>query len=205
MSLEEQLSELYKAENELYKAEKEQEQDWPKVFARYKELYRQFPVQKVAIHFAFFCWYLLWQWDEIAFPGEKLPFHERATLDTRGGLSKSELFSSLNCMASKLLSSVDETEDKYLAILIHMRHIYPYFFESNILSDEFSEQILVYLENKQTADPITKRICLYQRNPDITQSSDEEKTDNEMLPPNGSLITHYFQWLFRVNGYLEEN
>ena len=65
-------------------------------------------------------------------------------------------------MAGRLLSSVDETEDKYLEILIHMRNIYPYFFESNILSDELAEQILVYLENKQTTDPITKRICLYQ-------------------------------------------
>ena len=203
--MEEQLSEIYKAENELYKAEKEQEQDWPKVFAQYKELYRQFPVQQVAIHFAFFCWYLLWQWDEIVFPGEKPSSHERAALDMRGGMSTSELYSSLNCMASKLLLSVAETEDRYLAILIHMRHIYPYFFESNILSDESAEQILVYLENKQTTDLITKRICLYQRNPDITQSSGEEKTDNEMFPSDGSLLTHYFQWLFRVNGYLGDN
>lgn len=203
--MEEQLSEIYKAENELYEAEKEQEQDWSKVFEQYKELYRQFPVQKAAIHFAFFCWYLLWQWDEIVFPGEKLSFHERATLDTRGGMSKTELFSSLNCMANKLLSSVDETEDKYLAILIHMRNIYPYFFESNILSDELAGQILVYLENKQTADPVTKRICLYQRNPDITQPSGEKKADDEMFPSDGSLITHYFQWLFMVNGYYRVN
>ena len=189
----------------MYKAEKEQEQDWPKVFAQYKELYRQFPVQKVAIHFAFFCWYLLWQWDEIVFPGEKLSSHEQAALDMRGGMSTSELYSSLNCMASKLLSSVDKNEDRYLAILIHMRHIYPYFFESNILSDESAEQILVYLENKQTTDLITKRICLYQRNPDMTQSSGEEKTDNEMFPSDGSLLTHYFQWLFSINGYLGDN
>ena len=199
--MEEQLSEIYKDENELYKAESEQEQDWPKVFAQYKELYRQFPVQKVAIHFAFFCWYLLWQWDEVVFPGEQLSSYERAALDTRGGMSQSELYSSLNCMASKLLSSVDETEDKYLAILIHMRNIYPYFFESNILSDELAGQILVYLENKQTADPVTKRICLYQRNPDITQPSGEKKADDEMFPSDGSLIAHYFQWLFMVNGY----
>ncbi len=205
MSLEEQLSEIYKAENELYKAEKEQEQDWPKVFAQYKELYQQFPVQKVEIHFAFFCWYLLWQWDEIVFSGEHLSLHDRVTLDSRCVMSKSELFSSLNCMASKLLSSVDETEDTYLAILIHMRNIYPYFFENNILSDEFAKQILMYLENKQTADPITKRICLYQRNPDITQLSGEKKTDDEMFLSDGSLITHYFQWLFRVNGYLGDN
>ena len=99
--MEEQLSEIYKAENELYKAEKDQEQDWPKVFAQYKELYRRFPVQKVAIHFAFFCWYLLWQWDEIVFPGEKPSSHERAALDMRGGMSTSELYSSLNCMSSQ--------------------------------------------------------------------------------------------------------
>lgn len=203
--MEEQLSEIYKAENELYKAEKEQEQDWPKVFAQYKELYRRFPVQQVAIHFAFFCWYLLWQWDEIVFPGERLSPHERAALDIRNGLSKSELFSSLNGMAGKLLSSVDETEDKYLAILIHMHNIYPYFFESNILSDEFAEQILVYLENKQTIDLITKRICLYQRTPDITRSSGEAKADDEIFPSDGSLITHYFQWLFMVNGYFKGN
>ncbi len=196
MSLEEQLSEIYKAENELYEAEKEQEQDWAKVFAQYKELYQKFPLQKVAIRFAFFCWYLLWQWDEIIFPGEKLSSYERATLDMRGGMSTSELYSSLNRMASKLLSSADETEDKYLAILIHMRNIYPYFFESNILSDELAGKILVYLENKQTADPVTKRICLYQRNPDITQPPGMEKTDEEVFSSDGSLITHYFQWLF---------
>ena len=201
MSLEEQLSEIYKAENELYKAKKGQDQDWLKVFAQYKELYQQFPVQKVAIHFAFFCWYLLWQWDEIVFPGEQLSFHERAALDIRGGISMSELFSSLNCMANRLLSPLNETDDKYLAILIHMRNIYPYFFESNILSDELAEQILVYLENKQTTDLVTKHICSYQRNPDITQLSSEEITDDEMFPSDGNLITNYFQWLFMVNGY----
>lgn len=188
MSLEEKLSEVYKAEKE---------QDWPKVFAQYKELYQQFPVQKVAIHFAFFCWYLLWQWDEIVFPGEQLSFHERITLDIRNGMSKSELLSSLNCMASKLLASMDKTEDKYLAILIHMHNIYPYFFESNTLSSEFAEQIFVYLEKKQTTDFVTKRICLYQRNTGITQSLGGEKTDDEMFPSDGSLIANYFQWLFR--------
>ena len=196
MNLEEQL-------NELYKAEKEQTQDWPKVFAQYKELYRQFPVQKVAIHFAFFCWYLLWQWDEIVSSGENPSSREKAALDMCGGMSKSELYSNLNRMASRLLSPVDETEDKYLAILIHMRNIYPYFFESSILSDELAEQILAYLENKQTVDPITKRICLYQRNPDIMLSSGEEKPDEEMFPSDGSLITHYFQWLFMVDGYFK--
>ena len=115
-------------------------------------------------------------------------------------MSQSELYSSLNCMASKLLSPAEGTEDKYLAILIHMRNIYPYFFESNILSDELAGQILVYLENKQTADPVTKRICLYQRNPDTTQPSGEKKADDEMFPSDGSLIAHYFQWLFMVNG-----
>ena len=203
--MEEQLSELYKAESELYEAAKEQEQDWPKVFAQYKELYRRFPVQQVAIHFAFFCWYLLWQWDEIVFPGEKPSSQERATLDIRGGISQTELYSSLNRMAGRLLSPVEETEDKYLAILIHMRHIYPYFFESDLLSDELAGQILARLENKQTADPITKRICLYQRDPDITRPSGEEQTDDEIFPSDGSLITHYFQWLFRVNSCLEGN
>ena len=78
-----------------------------------------------------------------------------------------------------------------------MSSIYPYFFESNILSDEFAGQILVYLENKQTADLITKRICLYQRNPDVTQSSGGGKIDDEMFFSDGSLIASYFQWLFR--------
>ena len=52
--------------------ESEHEENWRIVFIQYTELYRQSPSIDVAMHFAFFCWYLLWQWDEISFPGETL-------------------------------------------------------------------------------------------------------------------------------------
>ena len=55
-----------------YIFESEHEENWRIVFVQYTELYRQSPSIDVAMHFAFFCWYLLWQWDEISFPGETL-------------------------------------------------------------------------------------------------------------------------------------
>lgn len=63
--------------------ESEHEENWRIVFVQYTELYRQSPSIDVAMHFAFFCWYLLWQWDEISFPGETLSPYEKGTVDTR--------------------------------------------------------------------------------------------------------------------------
>ena len=68
----------------------ESAEDWKNVFTHYESLYFTTKTNEIAIHFAFFCWYLLWQWDEICFPGEEsLSPYERPDADTRNGISKS--------------------------------------------------------------------------------------------------------------------
>ena len=85
----------------------ESKKDWKNIAVKYEALYSKAPTKEVAIHFAFFCWYLLWQWDEICFPGEEaLTPSERRTSDTRNGISKSKLFSNLDLTTKNLLGLV---------------------------------------------------------------------------------------------------
>lgn len=107
--------------------ESEHEENWRIVFAQYTELYRQSPSIDVAMHFAFFCWYLLWQWDEISFPGETLSPYEKGTVDTRNGISKSKLLFDLDVTTKHLLTSPDNTPVKYLIVLCLMKKFIPIF------------------------------------------------------------------------------
>ena len=169
--------------------------EWCSAFSGYKELCSSVYSQEVAIHYAFFCWYLLWQWDEIIFPGETLSLSERITADIRGGISKAELNTDLNRMTQQLLLD-KKTPAKYIAVIVHMKRIYPYFFKADVLSDEKAEELLTQLEQIHCNDFVTMTICAYQRNANV-----QVKTETEMheimdaFLPN-SLISSYFKWLF---------
>lgn len=107
--------------------ESEHEESWRTAFLQYTELYRQSLSIDVAMHFAFFCWYLLWQWDEISFPGEMLSPYEKGTVDTRNGISRTDLLFDLDVTTKQLLASPENTPVKYLIVLSLMKKFIPIF------------------------------------------------------------------------------
>ena len=177
--------------------EAEAREDWYSVFLLYKELYTRSGSREVTIHFAFFCWYLLWQWDEIVFPGEDLTAQQRIAQDVRCGLSRPELMHCLDKTTRRLLTAADETPTRYLVILIHMQRIYPYFFDKETFSDEIRERLYRYLALRQKEDPGTEFLYAYQENPTLQCRTQEQKDAIRALFSENSLMHRYFCWLFR--------
>ena len=125
----------------------EKQEDWPEAFKGYTSLYAKEPSIETAIHFAFFCWYMLWQWDEIQLPGEALSPYERMKTEKRCGLSRPVLFRDLDRTAEYLLADGRGTPArylaaKYLAVLVHMRKIYPYFFKEETFPESMACHLL---------------------------------------------------------------
>lgn len=173
----------------------EQREDWKEVSLQYTKLYQEKPTQAVAMHFAFFCWYLLWQWDEISFPGEKISPYERMTVDSRNGISKKDLLANLDATTQQLLSS-DKIPDKYLMVLVHMKMLYPYFFKDETLSEETAKKLLVSISDRSLSDLGVKVLSNYLRNQSNTAITDAEKEAVNSLFTKGSLMQKYFTWLF---------
>lgn len=65
----------------------------------YKGIWDHNPTDDVAIRYCFFCWYLIWQWEQIDFPGEDISFEAKITVDNRMGISKAELEHTLSSIA----------------------------------------------------------------------------------------------------------
>ena len=172
------------------------EENWRIVFAQYTELYRQSPSIDVAMHFAFFCWYLLWQWDEISFPGETLSPYEKGTVDTRNGISKSKLLFDLDVTTKHLLTSPDNTPVKYLIVLCLMKKIYPYFFKEDTFSEVKRQKVVASISQKPLDDVGTKAIYNYLRTKNATNILPAERIAVRTIFPPNSLIQSYFTWLF---------
>lgn len=174
----------------------EQAEDWKRVADQYVSLYAVTPTNRVAMHYAFFCWYLLWQWDEICFPGEEaISPYERPNADTRNGISKSGLFSQLNLTTKQLLTSGD-IPVKYLVILAHMKKTYPYFFQDDTFSEDDREHLLEAIGNTSFEEPGTRAIYQYVQTQDVSKLSQEDKAAVHDLFPRNSLMQTYFTWLF---------
>lgn len=179
--------------SEIFQSEKQE--DWNTALSQYEALYEEDPSEDVSIHFAFLCWYLLWQWDEIQFPGETIPPYERMTLEVRNGISKSALFSHLDTTAKQLLSC-PETPAADLLVLLHMEKIYPYFF-SQELSDRLSAQpFLAAVQDRISGNPGFHAIFTYWQDGSSAHITSEEKAAACRLFPDGSLMHTYFTWLF---------
>ena len=176
--------------------EYEHKEDWETVSTLYVELYQQNPSQDVAMHFAFFCWYLLWQWDEISFLGETLSPYEKATVDTRNGISKTELLSNLDLTTQYLLTSLENTPQKYLVLLSLMKKIYPYFFKEETFSEVDRKKLFVFISQRTQDDLGTKVIYNYLQTQSTNNISPSEKVAVTNLFPKYSLIQSYFSWLF---------
>lgn len=174
----------------------EREKHWKTAFAQYRELYRQSPSAEVAIHFAFFCWYLLWQWDEISFPGETLSCYERGSADTRGGIARSGLLFHLDLTAGQLLASPESIPAKYLLVLSLMKKIYPYFFKEETFSEDRRQQLVAFLRQKPLGDPGTQAIYDYLQTQSTAGILPAGKAAAPTLFPPDSLLRSYFTWLF---------
>lgn len=169
---------------------------WEKAASQYDSLYDESPSSEVAAHFAFFCWYLLWQWDEISFPGETLSPYEKFRVDTRNGISKEKLFSNLDSTTKYLLNMKDETATKYLIVLCHMKKIYPYFFDDTIFSDTEMQQLINFVKGKKLGDLGTTVLYDYLQTQNAGHITSEEKVAVNNLFPRHSLMQSYFNWLF---------
>lgn len=172
-------------------------EDWRSVSIKYASLYAKIKTNEIAIHYAFFCWYLLWQWDEICFPGEEsLPVYERPNAEIRNGISKTELFSHLDEVTKHLLTTWEYLSQTYFVVLLLMHKIYPYFFKKETFSRELEQQMLDFAE-KMSFDDIGARIIYhYIRTKDSTQITPYEKMAVNHIFPQNSLIQSYFTWLF---------
>ena len=171
--------------------------DWKNVSIHYESLYSSSKTKEVAIHFAFFCWYLLWQWDEICFPGEEsIPVYERPNAEIRNGISHSKLFTDLDSTAKYLLTSWENTPKKYLVVLAHMKKIYPYFFREETFPEILVQQLLDYIAQSSFDELGVQVIYNYVRTENSTHLRTEEKAAIDNLFPKDSLIQSYFLWLF---------
>lgn len=176
--------------------ESEQEENWRMALAQYTELYLQSPSIDVAMHFAFFCWYLLWQWDEISFPGETLSPYEKGTVDTRNGLSKSRLLNDLDATTKQLLAFPENAPVKYLIVLSLMKKIYPYFFKEDTFSEVKRQQLLAFIGQGPLDDAGTQAIWNYLQTSNTAHLLPAEKMAVRTAFPSNSLLQSYFNWLF---------
>ena len=180
--------------SDVFQAEKVK--NWKQAAEQYAILYAEMPTKQVTMHYAFFCWYLLWQWDEICFPGEEsISPYERLNADTRNGISKSNLFSHLNLATKQLLSDGD-IPVTYRLILMHMEKVYPYFFQSTVFSECDREHLVKAIGKTSFEKPGNRAIYQYIQTQDVSQISKEDRCAVSELFPYDCLMKTYFKWLF---------
>lgn len=173
----------------------EQNENWEMAISQYEALYRENHSCDVSMHFAFLCWYLLWQWDQISFHGETISPYERMSVDMRNGISKSSLLSHLDA-ATKQLLSCTETPEKYFVVLLHMKKTYPYFFSDETFVETEAQQLMASIQKSSSVDTGINAICTYLRDSSMEHITSQEKESACNLFPNGSLLQEYFTWLF---------
>ena len=61
----------------------EHNEQWLAALNCYKGIWDHNPTDDVAIRYCFFCWYLIWQREQIDFPGEDISFEAKITVDNR--------------------------------------------------------------------------------------------------------------------------
>ncbi|KIR01265.1 hypothetical protein P261_00079 [Lachnospiraceae bacterium TWA4] len=174
----------------------EDKENWGVALSQYKELYYEKQSSYTAIHFAFLCWYILWQWDEISFRGESLTPYEKPITDTRCGISRNELFDDLEMLSRNLLNTKNEIEIKYLMVLCHMKQTYSYFFEEEVFSERDCQQIKKQISMHPFNETGMKVLCTYLHTKCAYKVTLEERMAVHNLFPMHSLMQTYFDWLF---------
>lgn len=103
----------------------EHNEQWLAALNCYKGIWDHNPTDDVAIRYCFFCWYLIWQWEQIDFPGEDISFEAKITVDNRMGISKAELEHTLSSIACGYYNNF---QIEYKCILVHLKRLIPYAF-----------------------------------------------------------------------------
>ena len=153
--------------------------NWEDAFGEYKKLYAENLSEEVAVGFAFFCWYLLWQWDEISFSGENLSPYEKINADKRNGISKKDLGNYLDETSDYILNS---KTPEYIALIYHMKKLYPYFFKNSDCRKIFT--------HSEAAN------IIFAYSDDRKYSPQERKIVVDFFS-RFALIKDYFQWLLQ--------
>ena len=136
---------------------------WEEAFSQYENLYSENKCDDVALSFAFFCWFLLWQRDE--FP------------DKQKGISEKSLEKYLDETSDFVL---DSGKTEYIALIYHMKKIYPYFFKNSvcppIITDSETANIILNYSDDQKCTSAEKEIVIN-------------------FFSRFTLIKNYFEWL----------
>lgn len=114
------------------------------------------PTDDVAIRYCFFCWYLIWQWEQIDFPGEDISFEAKITVDNRMGISKAELEHTLSSIACGYSNNF---QIEYKCILVHLKRLIPYAFS---FSSKSTETLLSELQKAAKGNAVAQAILRYQ-------------------------------------------
>ena len=157
----------------------------------------------MAIRTVFFCWYFIWQWDEIDFPDEHYSIEEKGFTDRRGGLSLSALTQMISPMAHQIASGEIGASPEEQMILVHMQRIYPYFFDASLFSDQDAQRLFRLLNRNRESSRVVSALCSYRRNWRWQCTETAARGLREYFC-HGGLMDDYFLWLFRLKEYDDE-
>lgn len=157
----------------------------------------------MAIRAVFFCWYFLWQWDEIDFPGKSYSIEEKNSIDRRGGLSLSALTRLISPMAHKIAAGEISASPEEQMILVHMQRIYPYFFDASLFSSQDAQRLFRLLNRNRRNSTVVSALCSYRRNW-RWQCTEAASHGLREYFYRGGLMDDYFLWLFGLKEYDDE-
>jgi hypothetical protein len=155
----------------------------------YKGIWDHNPTDDVAIRYCFFCWYLIWQWEQIDFPGEDISFEAKITVDNRMGISKAELEHTLSSIACGYSNNF---QIEYKCILVHLKRLIPYAFS---FSSKSTETLLSELQKAAKGNAVAQAILRYQQDNSFKCKSDSDQISIQKFFPTCGLMDEYFRWL----------
>ena len=155
----------------------------------YKGIWDHNPTDDVAIRYCFFCWYLIWQWEQIDFPGEDISFEAKITVDNRMGISKAELEHTLSSIACGYYNNF---QIEYKCILVHLKRLIPYAFS---FSSKSTETLLSELQKAAKGNAVAQAILRYQQDNSFKCKSDSDQISIQKFFPTCGLMDEYFRWL----------
>lgn len=167
----------------------EHNEQWLAALNCYKGIWDHNPTDDVAIRYCFFCWYFIWQWEQIDFPGEDISFEAKITVDNRMGISKAELEHTLSSIACGYSNNF---QIEYKCILVHLKRLIPYAFS---FSSKSTETLLSELQKAAKGNAVAQAILRYQQDNSFKCKSDSDQISIQKFFPTCGLMDEYFRWL----------
>mgnify|MGYP000008141189 CR=1 FL=1 len=167
----------------------EHNEQWFAALNCYKGIWDHNPTDDVAIRYCFFCWYLIWQREQIDFPGEDISFEAKITVDNRMGISKAELEHTLSSIACGYSNNF---QIEYKCILVHLKRLIPYAFS---FSSKSTETLLSELQKAAKGNAVAQAILRYQQDNSFKCKSDSDQISIQKFFPTCGLMDEYFRWL----------